>query len=180
MGMQPLHEFSDSHLWDGSFGELAAAHIDPDDETLLVAPSGRIATTLKEDLIAGVADTFDTLTMYTDDDSSLPFDPDSFDAVVHHNPSRGVLQRHTPLYEMTAVGRNDATLVYRAPNYLAHSDAADLGTLYSLGWEDHDDPALAAVFTVTVDGDPRGESASAENHDSHSLSEFLDGGATNA
>lgn len=181
MAQQPLHEFPDSHLWDGTFGELAALQIDAGDETLLVAPSGRIATDLKDQLLDNVDGSLDSLTMYTDDDSDLPYEPDSFDTVVHYNPSRGVLQRHTPLYEMTAVARNGGTLVYRAPNYLAHSDAADLGTLYSLAWKDHQDPAVAALFTVTASGDPRGETTDNESdRDSHALSDFLDEGGNHS
>lgn len=147
---QPLHKHANTHLYHDDFNTFASDYATGD--TLLVAPDGATATAILHRLNAtpGV----DVVETFTGDDSTLPYEPDSFETTILYNPTRGILQRHRPLYEATAVTRESGRIIYRAPNYLAHSNAADLGGLYVLAWADHADPALAACLTVTEAGDP--------------------------
>lgn len=146
----PLHEHSDTHLFHGDFNTFASQHATG--TTLLIAPDGGTATAILHRLTA--TDSVASVETFNGDDSDLPYDPDTFDTTILYNPTRGILQRHRPLYEATAVTQKSGQIIYRAPNYLAHSSAAELGGLYALAWADHADPALAAALTVTADGDP--------------------------
>ena len=146
----PLHHHADTHLYHGDFNAFISEHATG--TVLLIAPDGATATTILDQLNATPA--ISSIETFTGDDSRLPHDIDSFDTTVLFNPTRGILQRHRPLYEATAVTRKDGHIIYRAPNYLAHSSAAALGGLYALAWADHADPTLAACLTVTQAGDP--------------------------
>jgi hypothetical protein len=148
-----LHEHPETHLYDGSFSELAASHINQGDRVLLLAPTSADARNVRS-AFPGAAETSHKVTQYVGDDTALPFDGDQFDVTILLNPSRGILQRHTPLYEATAVTAPEGQIVYGAPNYLAHSEAATIDTLYAVGWE-NGDPSLAAILTVDTPGDPR-------------------------
>lgn len=150
-----LHECPETHLYDGSFGELAASHISGDARVLLLAPTSPEARRIRSALSAEAADGLD-VTQYAGDATALPFDVDQFDVTILDNPRRGVLQRHPPLYEATAVTAPGGRIIYRAPNYLAHSDAAAIEALYAIDWEDGS-PSLAAILSVDAPGDPRGE-----------------------
>lgn len=146
----PLHQHADTHLYHGDFDAFVSDHATG--TVLLIAPDGATATSILEQLNETPA--ISSIETFTGDDSRLPYDIDSFDTTVLFNPTRGILQRHRPLYEATAVTRKDGQIIYRAPNYLAHSSAAALGGLYALAWADHADPTLAACLTVTQAGDP--------------------------
>lgn len=155
MTTEPLHTHSETHLYGDSFEEFAAGRITEGDEVLVAAPTDEIATSIVDHLrdhIPGLAGQVET---YCSDQSDLPFESDSFDVAVHYNPGRGVLQRHVPLYEMTAVVREGGQILYRAPNYVAHSTSASIEELQALGWSDHGDPIVAGRFEVTTSGDPR-------------------------
>ena len=152
-----LHEWPETHLYDGSFGELAASHVSGDERALLPAPTSPDARRIRSALPAEAEDGLD-VTQYAGDSTALPFDIDQFDITILDNPSQGVLQRHPPLYEATAVTAPGGRIIYRAPNYLAHSDAAAIEALYAIDWEDGT-PSLAAILSVNTPGDSRSEDA---------------------
>jgi len=176
----PLHRNDETHLSDETFGELIAdsfrsRNIGPDDAILLVARSAEEATKIRDDIEAALGDSLSDLSIYTGDQSALPYQPNSFDAVIHDNPSRGILQRHKPLYETSAVTKVDGPLYYRAPNYLAHSNAVSSVKLFVLGWEDHEDPQVAAILTIqrshSIHSMNRSETTDSETN---TLSDYLD------
>ncbi|WP_302083999.1 hypothetical protein [Salinibaculum rarum] len=170
----PLHTFTDTHLWHESLGALAAEHCTPTEDILIIAPNGTIATPLKDELIAELNETPSNLTLYTDTQDNTPFTPDKFDTTIHYNPSRGVLQRHTPFYEATSITKKTGTIIYRSPNYLVHSNAVTLDTLYAMNWSTPDEPNVGAVFTVTEQGDTRNATPE-ENRECHTLTAFTSG-----
>lgn len=155
MTTEPLHTHSETHLYEDSFEEFAAGQITGEDEVLVAAPTDEIATSITGHLRDHIPGLTGQVEAYCSDQSDLPFESDSFDVAVHYNPGRGVLQRHVPLYEMTAVVREGGQILYRAPNYVAHSTSASIEELQALGWSDHGDPVVAGRFEVTTSGDPR-------------------------
>jgi hypothetical protein len=168
----PLHVHSDTHLYDGAFPELIAGRLSGDESILLAAPDSETRTAILEAVRESCGRLDEQVEVYEGDQSELPFDTDTFDVAIHYNPNRGVLQRHLPLYEMTAVVRERGTVIYRAPNYLAHSSAAEIDTLYALGWSDHQDPTVAGVLTVTTSGDPRDSASQADTKQTATLGDF--------
>lgn len=147
---QPLHEHDDTHLWKRTFAELVARSIDPQDETLLIvseseAEATRLETSIKQNLHTALNECL----CYTGDQEELPHDADSMDVVVHLNPSRNPFKYHQPLYQATEVTRKGGTIIYKASQRLAHSEIAEVDTIYSLDWQDNSDPSLAALMTVT-------------------------------
>lgn len=155
MTTEPLHTHSETHLYEDSFEEFVAGRIAGEDDVLVAAPTDEIATSIVEHLRDHTPGLDEQIETYCSDQSDLPFETDSFDVAVHYNPGRGVLQRHVPLYEMTAVVRKGGQILYRAPNYVAHSTSASIEELQALGWSDHGDPVIAGRFEVTTSGDPR-------------------------
>lgn len=159
----PLHRHPETHLYDGNFSDLATDQLTPGDDVLLAAPDNdrldELQTAILEENLIGS----DQLEIYSGDQSSVPFETDTFDVAIQYNPGRGVLQRHLPLYKMTRVVRQNGHIIYRAPNYLAHSKAVTVDTLFALGWRDHQDPSVAGILTVTAPGDP------SNSHESPSL-----------
>lgn len=172
MTSKPLHVHSDTHLYSGTFEEFAAEHISEDEEILVTAPDEETAEGIVSHLREHLGELAGDIETYSGDHSDVPYDSDSFDTAVHYNPGRGVLQRHVPLYEMTAVVRSGGQIIYRAPNYLAHSTSAEIDKLYALGWTDHGDPAVAGQFEVTAAGDPRDESDNPTDRAETTLSDF--------
>jgi hypothetical protein len=147
---QPLHEHDETHLWKRTFAELVARNIDPDDGILLIianseAEATRLETSIKQNLHTALRECL----TYTGDQEELPYDPNSVDVTVHLNPKRNPYKYHQPLYQATEVTRKGGTIIYRAPQRLAHSEKVELDTIYSLDWEDNSDPSLAALMTVT-------------------------------
>ena len=155
MTTEPLHTHSETHLYGDSFEEFAAGRTTGEEDILIAAPTGEITTSIVEQLHDHHPELAGRVETYCGDQSDLPFEVDSFDVAVHYNPGRGVLQRHVPLYEMTAVVREGGQIIYRAPNYVAHSTSASIKELQALGWSDHGDPIVAGRFEVTTSGDPR-------------------------
>lgn len=151
----PLHTHNEAHLYDGSFCDLVGEQVSEGEDLLIAAPDTETGKRVSQSLLDDLGECAGRVELFQGDHTDLPFPPDTFDLAVHFNPGRGVLQRHRPLYEMTAVVRNGGRIVYRAPNYLAHSAVANLLTLYSLSWQNHSDPTLAALMEVTVAGDSR-------------------------
>lgn len=172
MTSTPLHVHSDTHLYDGAFSELVAGRLNGDESLLLAVPDSETRTSILEAIEESCRELDGQIEVYEGEQSELPFDADAFDAAVHYNPSRGVLQRHLPLYEVSAVVREGGTIFYRAPNYLAHSSAVDIEPLYALDWQEHQDPTVAAVLTVTERGDPRDSDAPAESVEGTTLDDF--------
>lgn len=168
----PLHVHPDTHLYEGAFSELVADHLSGGDDILIAAPDADTADSILSTARERHGPLSGRVEVYYGDQSDLPFEADAFDVAVHFNPGRGVLQRHVPLYEMTAVVRSGGKVIYRAPNYLAHSTAVDINTLYALGWGDHGDPTVAGLFDVTTSGDPRENAASADTRQTATLSDF--------
>lgn len=155
MTTEPLHTHRETHLYEGSFEEFVAGNTTGVEDVLVAAPTDEIATAIVEHLRDHHNELVSGIKTYSGDHSDLPFETDSFDIAVHYNPGRGVLQRHVPLYEMTAVVREGGQIIYRAPNYVAHSTSASIEDLQALGWSDHGDPIVAGRFEVTTSGDPR-------------------------
>jgi hypothetical protein len=168
----PLHNHDDVHLYDGDFTDLVADLLRGEEDLLVAAPESDIV----DDVLQSLKDTYkiepENVETYTGDQSELPFDEGSFHSAVHINPGRGVLQRHLPLYEMTAVVRNGGEIIYRAPNYLAHSTAVDINTLYALNWQDHENPTVAGHLQVTEEGDPRASDSSTVDEQTATLGDF--------
>lgn len=147
---QPLHEHDDTHLWERTFAELVARSVDPQDETLLIiseseAEATRLETSIKQNLHTALQE----VRTYAGNQEELPHDADSMDVVVHLNPTRNPFKYHQPLYQATEATRKGGTIIYKASQRLAHSEIAEVDTIYSLGWEDNSDPSLVAVMTVT-------------------------------
>lgn len=155
MTTEPLHTHRETHLYGDSFEEFAAERTSAAEDVLIAAPTNEIATTIVERLNDHHNEFSGRVETFSGDQSDLPFEVDSFDIAIHYNPGRGVLQRHVPLYEMTAVVREGGQIIYRAPNYVAHSTSASIEELQALGWSDHGDPIVAGRFEVTSSGDPR-------------------------
>lgn len=172
MTSTPLHVHSNTHLYDGTFSELVAGRLNGGESLLLAVPDSETRTSILEAFRESCGEFDDRVEVYEGDQSELPFDADTFDAAVHYNPSRGVLQRHLPLYEVSAVVREGGEILYRAPNYLAHSSAVNIEPLYALNWQEHQDPTVAAVLTVTKSGDPRDSDAPAESVEGTTLDDF--------
>lgn len=152
---QPLHEHDDTHLWKRTFAELVARSIDPNDENLLIiadseADATRLEASIKQNLHTALRECL----TYAGDQEDLPHEPDSVDVVVHLNPKRNPYKYHQPLYQATEVARKGGTIIYRAPQRLAHSEIVEVDTIYSLNWEDNSDPSLAALMTVTENTSP--------------------------
>jgi hypothetical protein len=163
---QPLHEHDETHLWKRTFAELVARNIDPDDEILLIianseAEATRLETSIKQNLHTALQEYL----TYTGDQEELPYDPNSVDITVHLNPKRNPFKYHQPLYQATEVTRKGGTIIYRAPQRLAHSEKVELETIYSLDWEDNSDPSLAALMTVTEQTPQDGTTATSEPSD---------------
>ena len=151
--MKLLNEDAETHLWDRTFAELAAEHIAPQkDSVLILTEDDAEKETLQQSIESAVGEPIRDCEVFDGDQQKLPYEPDTFDVTVHSNPSQDVLHRHQPLYQVSSVTKRDGTVVYKAPQWLAHSDAVALDTIYALGWENHSDPVLAAVMTVNITG----------------------------
>jgi len=162
MTATPLHTHGKTHLFDGTFEEYAAQQLSPGADVLVASQSEKCRSAIVDEIRS--SDNFSGhVEGYGGDQSDIPFEPDAFDSAIHFNPSRGILQRHTPLYEMVATVREHGTIVYRAPNYIAQSDSASVGEVQVIGWSDHGDPVVAATFEVTTPGDPRNEEQTESN-----------------
>jgi hypothetical protein len=168
----PLHSHPNTHLYEGTFRDLVGDQITKGQDVLIAAPDGDTANNIREEIVQNPDSLCGNVEVFAGDQSQIPFQPDAFDIGIHWNPGRGVLQRHLPLYEMTAVVREGGKIVYRAPNYLAHSTAVNIDTLYALDWEGHSDPAVACTLDVTERGDPRDTEARTENKQSTTLCDF--------
>jgi hypothetical protein len=168
---QPLHEHDETHLWKRTFAELVARNIDPNDEILLiVANSEGEATQLETSIKQNLHTALQKCLTYTGDQEDLPYDPNSVDITVNLNPKQNPYKYHQPLYQVTDVTRKGGTIIYRAPQRLAHSEKAELDTIYSLDWESNSDPSLAALMAVT-EHTPDGEQAETAGPTEDSTSE---------
>jgi hypothetical protein len=148
-----LHEHNDTHLWKGHFAALAAKQIDPQsDRVLILVEDEAEAHQLHSAITAELGGAIANCEIYAGAQEELNFDVDTFDVTIQVNPSRSPFKRHQPLYQATAVTRRNGTIVYKAPRSLAHSDGVDIDTIYALGWENHETPALAALMTVSIEG----------------------------
>ena len=148
-----LHEHNDTHLWEGSFAALAAKQIDPhNDRVLVLVEDEDEAHQLHTEITTELGTTITNCEIYAGAQEELNFDIDTFDVTIQVNPSRSPFKRHQPLYQATAVTQQNGTIVYKAPRSLAHSDGVDIDTIYALGWENHETPALAALMTVSIEG----------------------------
>lgn len=171
--MKNLHEHQDTHLYDGDFLEFAAESISKNEVILIAAPDPDTVAEIKRAITATVGSDTVTIDTFSGDQTDIPFDADKFDAAIHYNPSRGVLQRHVPLYEIAAVVKPGGTAIYRAPNYIAHSDVVDIEALYALGWQAQEDPTIAGIFTVEIAGDVRNQDDQTQPDQSNTqLAEF--------
>jgi len=153
-----LHELSDSHLYGGSVYEFITDQISPSDTDILVAaPERQIASQAVKTIQKLKANQKQerNITTHTGDQTELPYATDSFDIAIHYNPTRGILQRHIPLYEITTVVKQGGSIIYRAPNYIAHSEAVTIDSLYVLDWNDHTTPSICGILSVEADGDLR-------------------------
>jgi hypothetical protein len=150
----PLHEHDSTHLGDGSFSDYVAERVHSEADVLVAAPDAESREEIAAEM-RNVSEFSDNVTSYAGDQTAVPHEPDTFDIAVQWNPGRGVLQRHVPLYEMVSVVRAQGTILYRAPNYLAESDAVELQELQVLNWADNGDPVIAATLEVEAAGDPR-------------------------
>jgi hypothetical protein len=170
MTTKPLHNHGDTHLYDGSFKEYAADKLPSKADVLVASRSERHRSAIIDEIRSS-----DSLSCHVEcyggGQSDLPFKPDTFDAAIHCNPSRGTLQRHRPLYEMVAAVREQGIILYRAPNYIAQSDSASVEELQVIGWGSHGDPTIAARLEVTATGDPRNENQTGSNETT--FSDFL-------
>lgn len=158
MASTQLHELSDSHLYEGSFYDFITDQISPSDTDILVAaPEEKVANQAVKTIrkLGENQEQERNIATHTGDQTELPYTTDSFDVAIHYNPTRGVLQRHIPLYEITSVVRQGGTIIYRAPNYIAHSEAVTIDSLYVLGWNDHTTPSVCGLLSVEADGDLR-------------------------
>lgn len=160
-----LHRFDDIHLWHGSF----TAYIEDSlpENTVLLTPSGKIATQLLEEL----PEVQDSVKIHSGPLDSLPFGVDEFEASILYTEKRGIHQRHQPFYEATRVTEKGGEILFRASNYLPHSRAATIEEVRIGEWEGHADPALFASFEITEAGDP---STGAENVSHVTLDDFQD------
>jgi hypothetical protein len=149
-----LNEGTDTHLWGGSFEELAANHISPsdDDVLLVVGRSDDEAQAVRTAIERTLNSAIDNCTIYTGGQQELPFSPNTYDVVVHINRGQQILHRHNPLYEVTTVAKKGGTVVFNAPNWLVQSGGVDFEAIYAVDWEDDTEINLAAVGTATVDG----------------------------
>lgn len=178
MSDQPLHEHDETHLWKRTFAELVARTVSPTDEVMLIighteAAATRLKKSVKQNLHTGLQKCL----TYGGEQDELPYEPDSVDVTVHLNEQRNPYKYHQPLYQATEVTRKGGTIVYRAPQRLAHSEKAEVDTIYSLNWEANSDPSLAAVMTVTSgdvgsEGSPGTESGTTDTGET-TVSAFL-------
>jgi len=162
-GPLPLHKRKNTHLYSGPFEEFAAETLTTTGDLLVAAPNDELASIIVNAIRGRASSGFNRVESYSGDQTDVPYQPDTFDAAVQYNPGRGILQRHNPLYEMVAVVRKRGSIVYRAPNYIAQSTAASVEELQILGWDDHENPTIAAEMDVTVAGDPRDEEHTGSN-----------------
>jgi hypothetical protein len=172
MSEQPLHRQADTHLYAGSFVELTVKVVSAGDDILVAAPDEQTVESIDTALHKQFDGPLGRVEPYSGEQTNVPFAEDSFDVAVQQNPNRGVLQRHQPLYEMTAVVRRGGTIVYRAPNYLAESVGASIRTLYALEWTDNREPVLAGHLDVTVAGNRGTCAARQQSEAATTLSEF--------
>lgn len=170
MATETLHTHEDTHLYHGSFEEFAVQHLSCEGKVLVAAENESHRSAIVDE-IRGWDGFSGHVKTYGENQSNIPYEPDTFDTAIHCNPSRGILQRHTPLYEMVAAVREGGAIIYRAPNYIAQSDSAAVRELQVIGWGDHGDPIIAAEFEVTTPGDPRNEDQSGSNETT--FSDFL-------
>lgn len=150
-----LHEDVKTHLWYGTFAELAAEQISPTEDRVLILSEIEGQSTTLQEQIEDVLDTqISSVTRYGGNQDDLPMSPDTFDVTILSSPPhRKVFERHKPLYEASSVTRQGGTIVYRAEQGLPHSDAVRLDQILALDWETDTSPFLAAEMTVTVDGE---------------------------
>lgn len=132
--------------WKRTFAELVARNIDPNDGTLLIiAPSKaeatRLETSIKQNLHTALQEFF----ISTGDQEALPDEADGTDAVVFLNPH----DCSQTLHQVADVTRKDGTIIYRAPQRLAHGEKVELETIYSLNCEGDSAPPLAALAAAT-------------------------------
>ena len=166
-----LHEHDDTHLWKGHFAALVAKQIDPQSDKVLIlvedeTEAHQLHSAITTELGAAIAN----CEVYAGAQEELHFDINTFDVTIQVNPSRSPFKRHQPLYQATAVTRHNGTIVYKAPRSLAHSDGVDIDTIYALGWENHETPALAALMTVSIEGtlgDTNPTARASSTHPSH-------------
>jgi len=143
---QPTQERENAAQWKRTFAELVARNINPGDDTLLIiAPSEadatRLETSIKQNLHTALREFF----ICTDDHEALPDETEGTDTTVVLNP-RDCSQT---LQQAADVTREGGTIIYRAPQQLAHGEKVEPDTIYSLSCEGDSAPALAALATAT-------------------------------
>lgn len=170
----PLHEHGNTHLWPGTFSELAAENISPEADTILiVAESESKATTLRENITANLQSPTKRYLIHADLQEQLPWNPDIVDTTILSNPSQNPFRYHQPLYQATAVTKQNGTIIYQAPQRLAHSRAVQVEEIYAVGWENHCDPSLAALMTVTEQGAVSQQTSNTDTQKNSTISAYL-------
>lgn len=152
--IEPLDSETETHLWDGSLTDLVTEQIEETTTTILcLVPEGEDTLSLTESLRSVVDEEKVEIEAYNGDHAELPYESNVSDLTVHINPKRGCIQRHRPFYEAERVTAPGGTVVFNAPNYLAHSKYIDHEVIYAMDWENHETINVAAVGTVTQKGD---------------------------
>lgn len=152
--MNKLNPEVDTHLWYGSFSELVLEQVTGVKTNILcLFPSGDINDELVSHLRSKLTNPETQLEVYSGDQSNLPFNANAFDITVHINPKQAFLDRHNPFYEAERVTESGGSVVFKAPNYLAHSKFVNFDTIYAVGWEDPEETYVAAVGAITEKGD---------------------------
>jgi hypothetical protein len=131
--------------------EIAMSHIEPGDNVLITSTDGCQVTDIRtrlEEIPERPQDKEYSIEIDSGSQKRLPFDEDSFDTVIQWNSSRGVYQRHRPLYEATAVCKPGGTIIFRAPNYLPESDYIEHHSTYVVDWNSDDDALVSIMEPV--------------------------------